>query len=213
MFDPSTGDLPEFYVADGGHRIVQPTWQAASQLYIVMASAETGQTGPTLIEPGEHFTSELTPSHAWLPLNHAAQVRMDEWVASLPADGKGISQELITQAAYQMRPREGEPEIPHQQWWAAVLKLASAMAGGNGRVIPKPRAAVAFRPGQPVQPIMPFASQGPGGPPPQPGRPPENVAQHQPQNPVDQARAARRQRVAPPMPNTLAAESPQSVSG
>lgn len=212
MFDPLTGDLPEFYVADGGHRVAAPTWQAATQLYIIMSSAETGQSGPTLVEPGEHFTSELTPSHQWLPLNRAAGARMDEWVASLPVDGKGISQELITQAAYQMRPREGEPELPHAQWWGAVLKLAATMANGNRLVIPRPRTAVAYRPGQAPQPIMPYMSQGPGGPPPEHGRAP-NIAQHQPQNPADVQNAARRQRVRPPMPNTQPSESPQTVTG
>lgn len=212
MFDQD-GQLPEYYVADGGHRIAAPTYQAAAQLYMVMASAETGQTGPTLIEPGEHFTSELTPCHQWIPLNQAALARMEEWIESLPVDGKGIPQELITEAAYRMRPREGEPDLPHIQWWAAVMKLAATMAGGNGRMVPKVRPAVTYRPGQAPPPIMPFASQGPGGPPPEPGRAPQPAAQHQPQNPHDQARAARRQKVAAPMPNTLPSESPQTVAG
>jgi hypothetical protein len=206
-------DLPEFYVADGGARIAEPTYQAATQLYITMVSADTGQAGPTLVEPGEHFTSQAIPSHQWIPLNRAANERVEEWIAALPVDGKGIPQELITEAAYRMRPREGEPELPHTQWWAAVMKLAATMAGGAGRMVPKPRPAVAHRPGAPVLPIMPFASQGPGAAPPMPGRAPEPAAQHQPQNPHDVARAARRQRVAPPMPNTLPSESPQTVAG
>ena len=209
----SPPDFPEFYIADGGHRVAAPTYQSASQLYIVMTSAETGMTGPTLVEPGEHFTSDLTPSHQWIPLNRAAQARVEDWIASLPTDGKGITQEHITQAAYQMRPREGEPEIPHQQWWGAVLKLASVLAGGNNRMVPKVRPAVSYRPGQAPMPVMPFAAANHGGPPPMAGRAPEPAAQHQPQNPVDQARAARRQRVAAPMPNTSPNESPQTVTG
>lgn len=205
-------DMPEFYMADGGHQIAAPTWQASAQLYIVMASSETGQVGPTLVEPGEHFTSDLTPSQAWIPLNRAAASKMQDWIDSQPVDGKGIPEHIIREAAYRMRPRVGEPEVPHVQWWGAVMKLAATMVG-EGLVIPRPVGAPAYRPGQPTVPIMPFASQSYGGPPPQPGHAPVHVAQHVPQNPADVSRAARRQKVAAPMANTLPSESPQTVTG
>jgi hypothetical protein len=207
-FDGS--DLPEFYITDDGQKVAAPTYEAMATCYMPMTSVETGQTGPTRIEAGEHFTSERAPSHAWRPLNRAAGENYQKWLASLPPDGKGVPQDLITQAAYMLRPREGDPEFPIEMWWPKVLQLASQLHDKqrvNGAVNPKPGSA--FRPGGAPTPVMPFASAGntmiqPGGPPP-------NAALHQPQNPIRAAQAQRQKQTRPPMPNTLPPGSPQTA--
>src|SRR5579859_1207638 len=113
--------LPEFFVTDERQRIAQPTYELLAQCQVVMASAETGLTGPTLMEAGEIITTDATPNHQWYPLNRAAGERFEAWLASLPTQGASLTQAEISEAAYAMRPREGEPELPHDQWWPAVL--------------------------------------------------------------------------------------------
>ena len=198
-------DLPEAYRTEDGVSVTAPTYQAAAQCYMVMTSAETGETGPTLIEPGEHFSSNDTPNQAWIPLNRAAGERIEQWLASLPVDGQNIPQELITQAAFQMRPREGEPEIPTAQWWPAVLRLAAAMADKGRMHVPQPQHA-AIRPGRAALPIMPFASGLPLG---DPTRAPAAVEQRLP---ASDARATR-QRAKPSMSNANVTGTPQSATG
>lgn len=152
-------DLPQHYMTEDRQRIAAPTYEALAQCQIIMVG-ETGIAGPTLVEPGEIFTTDSTPNHQWLPLNRAAGERFEAWFASLPANGNGLSQGEITEAAYAMRPREGEPEIPHDQWWAAVMRYAAAMKekrqGGSMRI---PQPAMAHRAGA-KQPVMPFVSHG-----------------------------------------------------
>ncbi len=123
-------DLPDFYIADDGHKIEAPTYEATVQCYIVMASAETGQVGPTLIEPGEHFSTSDTPSDAWKPLNKAAGEKLEQWHAKQPGDAaqQKITQEDMNEAAYQLRPREGDDLISKEQWQQNVLLLASRLA-------------------------------------------------------------------------------------
>ena len=201
----SDDNLPEFYISDDGARIVQPTYEALMQCQLIMASAETGQVGPTLIEVGEVFTTDSVPCHQWRPLNRAAGDKFDQWIASLPLDGKNIPQELITEAAYQLRPREGDPEYPMEQWWPLVLRLAAKMADAKRGRAPMP--TVGFRPMAPNTPPMPFSSMSSAYPT-EAGRAP-GAAQHQPQNPANTAARARAARVRPPMPNTAPAQGPQ----
>jgi hypothetical protein len=206
----SESELPEFYITDDGHKVAAPTYEALSTCYMVMTSGETGQTGPTRVEPGEHFTSERAPNDQWMPLNRAAQEAYDRWLSLLPVSGKGVTQEHITEAAYTLRPREGDPEFPHDVWWSNVMRLASTLAEKRRGGVISPRAATAYRPGGVQPPVMPFASSS--GVMMQPGQPPVNApAMHQPQNPVHAARAQRRRDVAPPMSNTPASKSPQTV--
>lgn len=152
--------LPESYMTDDRQRVVKPTYEALAQCQIIMVG-ENGIPGPTLVEPGEHFTTEAIPNHQWLPLNRAAGERFEAWVNSLPASGAGLTQADITEAAYAMRPREGEPEIPHDQWWGAVMKYAGAMKerrqGGAMRV---PQPAQPHRAGGNKMQVMPFVSHG-----------------------------------------------------
>jgi len=205
-------ELPEVYVSDDGQRITAPTYEATAQCHMVMTSAETGQRGPTLVEPGEHFTSNELPNHQWRPLNKAAGERMEAWLASLPVKGDGIPQEIITQAAFMMRPRDGEPDVPHDQWWPMVLRLAGQLyEKSKGARMPSVGATV-FRPGATGQPVMPFAGSTPLTPL-EPGRAPVSGAEHIPQSPGAAANRVRRGRVTPPMPGTLPSESPQSSAG
>lgn len=205
-------DLPEFYHADDGQRVAKPTYEALMQCQILMTSAETGLTGPTVVQPGEHFTTDAVPNHQWLPLNRAAGERYEHWFASLPPDGKGLTQADITEAAYAMRPREGETEMPHEVWWPAVLKYAVTMKEkrqGNAQMGVRP--AVGQRPSTPQMPVMPFAATGQAMPL-DAGRPPAG-AEHQPQSQANAAQRARRARVTSPMPGTLPSESPQQATG
>jgi hypothetical protein len=206
-------DLPEFYRGDSGHRTDQPTYEALSQLHMPMYSAETGQTGPTLVEAGEHFTTDRPPCQQWLPLNRAAGERYERWLASLPSNGKNLTQEEITEAAYAMRPRDGEPTLSNEAWWPAVIKYAVTMKerrmGGSGVV---PRAAQVHRPGAPAMPVMPFAAMG-SATPLDVGRAPEGAAAHQPQSPGGAAERQRKMRVTPPMPGTQPSDTPQQSAG
>lgn len=150
--------LPEFYMTDDRQRVSRATYEALAQCQIIMVG-ENNIPGPTLVEPGEHFTTDAIPNHQWLPLNRAAGERFEAWLAALPASGNGLSQGEITEAAYAMRPREGEPEIPHDQWWAAVMKYAVAIKDkrqGNAPRIPQP----AQRQGGVQKTVMPFVSHG-----------------------------------------------------
>lgn len=150
--------LPEFYLTDDRQRISRPTYEALAQCQIIMVG-ENNIPGPTLVEPGEVFTTDAVPNHQWFPLNRAAGERYDAWIAALPASGAGLSQAEITEAAYMMRPREGEPEIPHDQWWGAVMKLAATMKDkrqGNAPRVPQP----AQRQGGQRATVMPFVSHG-----------------------------------------------------
>ena len=149
-------DLPEFFIDDEGNRISRPVYRMLSQCQVIMASPETGQVGPTLQEPGTVLVLDAIPCHQWQPLNKAAGERMDAWLKSLPLDGKNISQEHINEAAYTLRPREGDPEFPMEAWWPAVLRLAASLADkGRKHVI---AVAPGYHPVKPEAPPMPFSA-------------------------------------------------------
>ena len=199
--------LPENYISDENHRITAPTYEALMQVQIVLASAETGQVGPTLLQAGEHFTTEAVPSHAWRPLNRAAGERFDGWIASLPLDGKNIPQELINEAAYTLRPREGDPEFPMNQWWPNVLRLAAKMSDqrrGNA-----PAVAPGYRPVAPNVPPMPFSAMSSAYPV-EAGRAPATQVQPSPNAP---RRAMPAKPQAKPMPNANVTGSPGQTAG
>lgn len=204
-------EIPEFYITDDNRRVEAPTWQARSACYMPMTSAQTGQTGPTLINPGDVFHSDDTPNSEWIPLNRAAALRYEQWMASLPQTGAGLSQAEITEAAYEMRPREGQPEIPHDQWWPMVLRHAAfKKERKSGMVVPQPRAATPYRMGGLGQgPVMPFAPSETGAPLDVGRAPPPNSATPLPENP----NAARRARARAPMPNANPTDAPASAVG
>jgi hypothetical protein len=204
--------LPECFVTDDRQRLYKPTYEALAQCQIIMAS-ETGMVGPTLCEPGDIFSTEATPNHQWLPLNRAAGERYEAWLASLPASGAGLTQADITEAAYAMRPREGEPEIPHDQWWGAVMKYAAAMKdrrnGGAPRI---PQPAQPHRAGGAKMPVMPFVSQGTGMPleagQPMPGDVPQRQA-----GPDVSRRAKPGPRATSPLANSAPSDSVAQTAG
>lgn len=203
--------LPEFYVGEGGTRTSDPVYETTAPCQIMMTSAETDATGPTRVETGEHFISHTDPNFAWKPLNRAAGEKMQEWLDSLPVDGgkNPLTLEEITEASRAMRPREGEPDLDHKQWHAAVMRYAFAMRDkqNGGRGVPRPNPAISLT-NQTRMPIMPFASQGQHRNDLEYGRGP---AQHVPQLPEHGERRARRARVQPPMPGTNPAGSPQGT--
>ena len=206
-------ELPEWYHGPNG-RTTEPTYEALGKLHMVMHSEETGQSGPCIIEEGEHFTSHAIPGHAWGPLNKAAGEQMEAWLASLPGkEHSSLSMDDISEAAYAMRPKEGDPAISHDLWWPAVLKYAAAMRDQRRGGLQVPKPAVAHRPGREM-PVMPFSGENQnqnfeyGRAPTQ-----RDVATHQPLSPELIAQRARRQRVTPPMPGTLPQESPQAMKG
>ncbi len=203
-------DLPEVYVGEGGTRTTDPVYEALAKCQIMLTSAETGQTGPTLVEAGEHFADNTDfPSHAWKPLNRAAGEKMERWLESLPAGGgkAPLTLEEITEAAHHMRPKHGEEELNHKEWHYAVMKHALALRDQRaGRLSAPPAPAVGMT-NRGQMPIMPFASQGQHHNDMEYGRPP---AKHIPQLPEHGERRARRARVKPPMPGTLPPDSPMN---
>lgn len=197
-------ELPERFEG-----ITAPTYEALMPCYMLMTSPETGQSGPTLVNPGEIFSSDAIPNHQWMPLNRSAGERYERWLAALPQSGTGLTQGEITEAAFAMRPREGEPEIPHDQWWPAVLKYAAAMKDKRqGNYIPAVRPATVNRPGAPQQ-VMPFAPSATGMPM-EPGRaPPQGSG-----TPVPPANAARRAMgKRPAMEGAPTSDSPTRAAG
>lgn len=212
--------LPEFYVTtdEAGRpvRIAEPAYEALTPCQIVMRSPETGATGPTRVEAGEIFFTEAIPCHQWAPLNRAAGERIADWVDTLPRNMASLPQECITEAAHRMRPREGEAELSHEQWWPAVLALASKIAEQRrtGRTVPMPRGAVAQRPGH-AMPVMPFASQGPGMPM-EVGRAPAQGQAGSFAAPSGGVVGSRGRRAAPsksPMPGTVTSDAPSQATG
>lgn len=208
-------ELPEFYIAEGNRRVAAPTYEALMPCQLIMTSAETGVTGPTRVEAGEQFTSEGIPNHYWAPLNRAAGERIEAWLASLPSEGKGFTQEELTEAAFAMRPREGEKEIPHDQWWPAVLRYAGAIKekrlGSQSRI---PQVSTQHRRGGPNIPVMPNMASGPVIPT-EIGRVPVQQAPSViAQAPANSARRTRQSAKTPtPMPGTVASDSPASATG
>lgn len=186
-------DLPEHYIDEDGNRTARPAYRMLGQCYLVIA--DNGQVGPTLMEAGSDLIDDGVPGHQWEPLNKAAAVRKQQWIDSLPLEGKNIAQEHINEAAYTLRPREGDPEFPIEQWWPAVLRLAAKIAD-KGRVRTA-QAAPGYRPVRPDAPPMPFASTSSAYPT-EAGRPPPSyVAQPNPN-------AAMRTRAKPQPPNKAA---------
>lgn len=210
MYD--TEELPEYFVTDDRppRRIAEPAYEALAQSQIIMMG-ENNVVGPTLVEPGEVFLSNATPNHQWLPLNRAAGERYARWIASLPANSQGLTQAEITEAAYMMRPREGEPEIPHEQWWPRVLQLATTLKDKRAGGMQVPGPAMPIRAGS-AKPVMPFMQAG-STVPPEPGRAPVG-AEAQRQISGDAARKARPSRAAQaPLSNATPSESQVQTAG
>jgi hypothetical protein len=206
--------LPDFYIADGGHKIDAPTYEALTQCYIIMASDETGQVGPTLIEPGHHFSTDQTPSEAWKPLNKAAGDMLERHRNSIPMNGANtIPQECITEASFQLRPRDGDEMISKDQWWANVMLLASRLADQRrGQVRPVHAAVRPMRAGD--QAPMPFSAHSQGYPM-EAGRAPpaSSVAAPSPNAPRQRRPGQRQPQTGLPLANANVTDTPQNATG
>ena len=201
-------DLPEHFIDEEGNRIARPVYRMLTQCQVIMASPETGQVGPTLQEPGTVLVLDATPAHQWQPLNRAAGDKMEAWVKSLPLDGKNISQEHINEAAYTLRPREGDPEFPMEAWWPAVRRLAASLADKGRRHAQV--VAPGFRPVKPDAPPMPFAAMSSAYPT-EAGRAP--AAQPLPQNAPIRTRGRPPGPTKPAMPNANVTPTPGQATG
>lgn len=202
-------DLPDDYLVldDNGRvaaRIAQPTYEALTQIQIIMT--DNGHTGPTLVEAGAHFTTDATPAHQWLPLNKAAAKKKEDWIGKLPLNGNDIPQELINEAAFTLRPREGDPEFPMEAWWPAVLQLAARLAEKRRGRLTQPMAP-GFRPVAPSAPPMPFAitSMNPA----EAGMAPPGTATA----PANAPRRHQRGTPKPAMPNANVTSAPSQAAG
>ena len=206
--------IPEFYIADGGHKIEAPTYEALTQCYIIMASDETGQVGPTLIEPGHHFSTDGTPSDAWKPLNRAAVEAIARWHSTMPiGSANTIPQECITEASFQLRPKEGEEMISKEQWWANVMLLASRLADQRrGQLRPVTAAVRPMRQGD--QAPMPFSAHSQGYPM-EAGRAPPaaSVAPPSASAPRQRRPGVRTPQSGLPLSNATTTDSPQNATG
>ena len=178
-----------------------------TQCYVMLA--DNGQVGHSLMEAGSELISDDIPAHTWEPLNSAAAVRKQQWIDSLPLDGKNIAQEHINEAAYTLRPREGDPEFPIEQWWPNVLRLAAKIAD-KGKVRTAPMAP-GYRPVRPDAPPMPFASVSSAYPT-EAGRAPPSYAVQPNANATVRTRA-KPQPPKTPMPGANVTSSPGQATG
>lgn len=132
MFDPQR--LPEHYHSDDGSMIAEP-------VYLLHAECFLGKYGAgALYEPGTELVYDQVPNEHMAPLNRAAGERYQEWMNSLPGVGGQLSQEDIAEAAKLMARKDGDEELPHELWWAGVIKLAARLKQERaGRTIPAPK--------------------------------------------------------------------------
>ena len=110
----SFGHLPDYYRADSGEDVAEPCWKLLAD----------GYYGDTLWLSGEIITARMTPNHHLEPLNRAAGIMMSDWLNSLPVGSAGLRDEDLIEASYMLRPREGVPEMTHEQFSSAMIKLA-----------------------------------------------------------------------------------------
>lgn len=106
--------LPAAYIADSGEQVTAPAWRLLAD----------GYYGDTHWLQNEILVMDMTPNHHLEPLNQAAALRMIDWLSSLPLNGAGLKEEDMVEASYMLRPREGVPEMTHDQYSRAVVKLA-----------------------------------------------------------------------------------------
>lgn len=123
----SYAHLPEAYRSDSGEMVVAPCWRLLAP----------GYYGETYWLDGEILTMDIPPNHHMEPLNKAAGERLVAYMQSLPLNGSGLKDEDLLEAAFMLRPREGEKELTHDQHAQALIKLAlqlKAKREGTGRL-------------------------------------------------------------------------------
>ncbi len=86
----------------------------------------------------EDITGSIIPNENMVPLNEAAELRMEEYLARLPHQGTP-PMEYIIEAAMQLRPREGDDPRLLAAYHGEVLKHAMVLkAKSEGRIAPEP---------------------------------------------------------------------------
>jgi hypothetical protein len=176
--------LPAAYETVQDNRIyreTKPTYRLNADCPMIWTNQETGIAGPSLVLAGTTFVSDDIPNAAWEPMNAAAQERVQAWMDSLPTNTHFITLEDITEAAHMLRPREGEADIPHEQFQASMMRLAAQLADKRRGRLRRSGAvgAIGFRPtgaGYGDVSPMPFMSANLADPG-MVGRAPPNAAQ------------------------------------
>jgi hypothetical protein len=106
--------LPPVYCNADGDQIHDPVYRLLAP----------GFYDDTYFLDGEELVIKMTPNEHMQPLNRSAGERYEQWLGSLPGAGANLKLEDIVEAAHMMRPREGVPELEHDDWTKAVLTLA-----------------------------------------------------------------------------------------
>jgi hypothetical protein len=134
----------------------QPLWEVAGPNSFFSPDCVLYPPGSVIQDP--YGTMPLNPE--LIPLNPAAEMRIDAYLASLPGEG-ALSHENIVEAALQLRPRDGEDPIAAAAYHGKLLERAMLLKfQQEGRIPPAPgeklgpqRAKRAERP-DPNIPIM-----------------------------------------------------------
>lgn len=72
----------------------------------------------------EDITGRVIPNEDMIPLNDPARKRMSDWIASQPSQTRTPPLELIMQAAMELRPKEGQQELPVADFMKLVMSKA-----------------------------------------------------------------------------------------
>jgi hypothetical protein len=140
----------------------------------------------------EDVTGFLIPNETMVPLNAAAERRVLAWRESLPSKDRRPPLELVVQAATELRPREGDPELSHKDFQKAVMIRAVELHYSNLGISPDDaRARMPAIPTRPDPNVPLMSNTRING---QMGR-----AAHQPATRLRQAPVAPADRDAPPM--------------
>jgi hypothetical protein len=113
----SEDGLPRWFYGSDGKRYLEPAYRVINNgVYM----------DDTLWLEGEEIIFDGCPNDSLEPLNAAAEERMLAWKRSLPDGGKTKFEDMV-QAAWEMRPKEGIPELAQADFYAAVIKRATEM--------------------------------------------------------------------------------------
>jgi hypothetical protein len=196
--DNESTSLPRWYRGADGRRYEEPAYRVIGKGIFM---------DDTLWLEGEEVIYDGTPNDSMEPMNAAAEQKMLSWKRGLPDTGKTKFEDMV-QAAWEMRPQEGMPELAKADFYAAIVRRAVELRvnreGGHENVVqpfftmPKLNASV---------PPMSNMSFGEAARPVVPGPRNDPSVQHMPQN------AAPRKRNLPPVMGNLrpaGAQGPQS---
>ena len=75
------------------------------------------------------LTGSLSPNETFLPLNRAAEIKLDEWERSLPSQTRTPPIDLILEAAMQLRDHTGD----RQSFFTDIMKKSLDLAAQQGK--------------------------------------------------------------------------------